>query len=85
MVIWSKNARDSAWVIKESRYALERYKQRRSPDFRPIPVEGPPIASVPPSLESRHFNDVLLSLIRAAEVEMQERKKKESGEQKLEA
>ena len=47
VVIWSKNARDSKWVTKESRYALKRYNQHGSPDFRPIPVEGPPIASVP--------------------------------------
>jgi hypothetical protein len=85
VVIWSKNARDSKWVKKESRYALERYKQHGSPDFRPIPVEGPPIASVPPSLQAYHFNGELLSLIRAAEVEMQERKKRKSEDEKPEA
>jgi hypothetical protein len=82
IVIWSKNARDSKWVKKESRYALKRYKQHRSPDFRPIPVEGPPIASVPRGLRAYHFNDELLSLIRAAELEMQENEKVKTEEQK---
>jgi hypothetical protein len=76
VVIWSKNARDSKWVKKESRYALNRYKQHGSPDFRPIPVEGPPIASVPRGLRAYHFNDQLLGLIRAAELERRERENK---------
>jgi TIR domain-containing protein len=70
VVIWSKNARDSKWVIEESLYALERYNRYRSPYFRPIPVEGPPIASVPGVLRDIHFNDELLGQIRAAELEM---------------
>jgi hypothetical protein len=74
VVIWSKNALDSKWVEKESRYALKRYKQYGRPDFRPIPVEGPPIASVPHGLQAYHFNDELLGLIRAAELERRERK-----------
>jgi hypothetical protein len=78
VVIWSKNARDSKWVKKESRYALRRYKQNKSPDFRPIPVEGPPIASVPRGLRAYHFNDELLGQIRAAELEMRGRKKEET-------
>jgi hypothetical protein len=69
VVIWSKNARDSKWVKKESRYALDRYKKHGIPDFRPIPVEGPPIPPVPRGLRAYHFNDELLSLIRAAETE----------------
>ena len=70
MIIWSKNARGSKWVKKESRYALKHYKQYGSPDFYPIPVEGPPIASVPEGLQDYHFNDELLGQIRAAELEM---------------
>lgn len=75
VLIWSKNAGSSKWVRKEARYALQRFKQRRSPDFRPIPVEGPPIAPVPRGLRAHHFNDELLSLIRAAEMEALERKR----------
>jgi TIR domain len=85
VVIWSKNASDSKWVKKESRYALRRYKQHGSPDFVPIPVEGPPIASVPRGLRAYHFNDELLGQIRAAELEMREREKGKFGGQKPEA
>jgi hypothetical protein len=77
VVIWSTNARDSEWVKKESCYALRHYKEHGSPDFVPIPVEGPPIASVPQDLQAYHFNDELLGQIRAAELEMLARKKKE--------
>jgi TIR domain len=69
VLIWSTNALHSKWVKKESRYALRRYKSKGSPDFRPIPVEGPPIPPVPRGLRDYHFNDALLTLIRAAEVE----------------
>jgi hypothetical protein len=85
VVIWSKNARDSKWVKKESRYALKLLEKRGSPDFVPIPVEGPPIASVPRGLKARHFNDELLSLIRAAEVEAEERERKKAEQAKPEA
>jgi tetratricopeptide (TPR) repeat protein len=74
VVIWSTNARDSEWVKKESHYALRHYVEHGSPDFVPIPVEGPPIASVPQDLQAYHFNDELLSQIRAAELEMLARK-----------
>jgi TIR domain len=80
VLIWSKNARDSKWVTMESRYSLRRYKQHGSPDFRPIPIEGPPIASVPRGLRAYHFNDELLGLIRVAELEMREREKGKSEE-----
>jgi hypothetical protein len=76
VVIWSTNARDSEWVKKESSYALRLYKEHGSPDFVPIPVEGPPIASVPQDLQAYHFNDELLGLIRAAESEMLARKER---------
>jgi hypothetical protein len=69
VVIWSKNARNSKWVIKESRHALKRYEQHKSPDFNPIPIEGPPIAPVPRCLRGRHFNDKKLYMLRVAELE----------------
>jgi hypothetical protein len=69
VVIWSKNARDSKWVIKESRHALKRYKEHKSPDFNPIPIEGPPIAPVPRCLRGHHFNDGKLYMLRVAELE----------------
>lgn len=67
VLIWSSNARESKWVRREVRYAVRRFKQRRSPDFHPIPIEGPPIPSVPRSLRCYHFNDVLLQIIHLAE------------------
>jgi TIR domain len=85
VVIWSKNARDSKWVKKESLYALKLCEQRGSPDFVPVPVEGPPVAPVPRGLKARHFNDELPSLIRAAEVEAQERERKKTEQPKPEA
>jgi TIR domain len=74
VVIWSKNALGSEWVIKESQHALKRYKQHKSPDFKPIPIEGPPIAPVPESLRGHHFNDEKLFVIRAAELEREKGK-----------
>jgi hypothetical protein len=73
VIMWSKNASDSKWARKEARYALKRYKNCRSPDFRPIPIEGPPIAPVPKYLRAYHFNDEILGLIRASELEAQEK------------
>jgi TIR domain len=74
VLIWSTNARDSEWVKTESHYALSHYLEHGTPDFIPIPVEGPPIASVPQDLQAYHFNDELLGQIRAAELEMLARK-----------
>lgn len=83
VLIWSPNARSSKWVQKETRYAMKRRERYRSPDFRPIPVEGPPIAPVPRSLRAFNFNDERLLLIRAAELEAAERARREAQEQKL--
>jgi hypothetical protein len=70
VVIWSTNALNSKWVKKESGHALKRHKKQGSPDFRPIPVEGPPIPPVPRGLRAYHFNDeLLLSLIRTAQAQ----------------
>ena len=82
VLIWSKNACASKWVQKETRYALKRHERFRSPDFRPIPVEGPPIAPVPRSLRAFNFNDDRLLLIRAAELEVAERAKLEAKKKK---
>ncbi len=79
VVMWSQHAQRSKWVRKEAQYALKSSKGRRGLDFRPIPVEGPPIAAVPRSLSAFHFNDELLSLIRAAELEMSQRTGSQRG------
>jgi hypothetical protein len=86
VVFWSKNACDSKWVKKESRYALKLFNQRHGrPDFRPIPIEGPPIAPVPRGLKTRHFNDSILGQIRAAELEKEASEKVKSDQQRSEA
>jgi hypothetical protein len=86
VVFWSKNACDSKWVKKESRYALKLSEQRHGrPHFRPIPIEGPPIATVPRGLKTRHFNDKTLGEIRAAELANRAREKEKSDRQKPEA
>jgi hypothetical protein len=68
VLIWSTNAKNSKWVKRESRYALKRCSNSGSPDFRPIPIEGPPIPAVPRAMKGYHFNDEFLSLLRAAEM-----------------
>lgn len=74
VVIWSQHARQSKWVTKEARYALQCQDEKKGGlDFRPIPIEGPPIATVPRALKGRHFNDKLLGSIRAAELERRRR------------
>jgi hypothetical protein len=86
VVFWSKNACNSKWVKKESRYALKLSDQRHGrPDFRPIPIEGPPIAPVPRGLKTRHFNDKILGQILAAELEKRAREKEKSDQQRSEA
>jgi hypothetical protein len=75
VVIWSKNACDSKWVKKELRYALKALQAVWKPGFSAYPLEGPPIASVPHGLQAYHFNDELLGLIRAAELDRREREK----------
>lgn len=80
VLIWSHNAEQSKWVRKEARYALKRANEYHGPDFHPIPVEGPPIAPVPKSLRAYHFNDKLLSMIRAAELEAQQRERSDAEE-----
>lgn len=74
VLMWSSAARKSRWVRKEARRALELSRQRRSPDSRPIPTEGPPIAPVPFGLRAIHFNDKMLHMIRAAEIDAEKRR-----------
>lgn len=51
---WSRNAKQSEWVEKEWRYAL----QKRGYDFiEPIPLELPTECPPPEELKGKHFND----------------------------
>jgi serine/threonine protein kinase len=68
LLFWSKAARDSAWVLKEVRYALDRKKgdDLAPPEIKPVILEGPPPIPPPPELASLHFNDRLIYLMNAS-------------------
>jgi hypothetical protein len=59
LLFWSQAARDSEWVAKEARYALERQNgsDDRSPDVVPLVLEGPPAPRPPEFLQHLHFDD----------------------------
>jgi hypothetical protein len=60
-LFWSSHARESAWVEKEWRCAL----QSRGGDFiDPVPLESPETAPPPAELASKHFNDWTLAFRR---------------------
>jgi hypothetical protein len=60
-LFWSQNAKASAWVEKEWRYALS----NRGLDFiAPVPLISPEVAAPPPELEALHFDDLHLRLRR---------------------
>ncbi len=56
---WSHFARESKWVEKEWRYALEK---KGEDCIEPIPFEPPDICPPPEELGHKHFNDKLLYL-----------------------
>lgn len=61
-LFWSANAKNSRWVEKEWRFALE----KRGLEFiDPIPLVPPEEAPPPPELSSKHFNDRELVFIKA--------------------
>jgi hypothetical protein len=62
LLFWSKRARASKWVRRETRYAL---KQQAGDDFAPpeicpVIIEGPPVARPWRELAHLHFNDSLI-------------------------
>jgi cell division protein FtsZ len=58
-LFWSSAARESEWVLKEIRYALQRKQGRDDfpPEILPIIIEGPPIPETPDELKHIQFND----------------------------
>lgn len=60
-LFWSRNAAQSMWVDREWRYAL---KQRGLDFINPLPLEGPAFAEPPAALMTKHFNDMILALIK---------------------
>ena len=67
LLFWSSAARNSKWVRKEIRYALDRKGPRDSPpEIVPVVIEGPPPPAPWPELENLHLTDRLLYLMSGA-------------------
>lgn len=61
-LFWSSAAKESEWVEKEWRCAL----QAKGLDFiDPVPLESPDKVAPPPELAGKHFNDWILAFMRA--------------------
>jgi len=67
LLFWSRAASQSEWVLKETRYALQRKSgdDLAPPEIRPVIIEGPPVPPPPPDLAHLHFDDPLLYFIGA--------------------
>ncbi|HKR21091.1 MAG TPA: toll/interleukin-1 receptor domain-containing protein, partial [Pyrinomonadaceae bacterium] len=65
-LFWSSAARNSEWVMKEVRYALERkgVDEFAAPEIVPIIIEGPPPVPPPDELKHIHFNDAFIYFIK---------------------
>ncbi len=66
-LFWSTAAKNSEWVMKEVRYAIERKGEDEfaAPEIVPIIIEGPPPVPPPVELGNIHFNDTFIYLINA--------------------
>jgi hypothetical protein len=64
-LFWSTAARDSEWVMKEVRYALEKKGTDKlaAPEIVPVIIEGPPPVPPPDELKDIHFNDTFIYFI----------------------
>jgi serine/threonine protein kinase len=69
LLFWSKAARESDWVLKEVRYALDRKQGRDDapPEIKPVILEGPPMVPPPPELDNVHFDDRLVYFMNAGQ------------------
>lgn len=64
LLFWSQAAKRSEWVRKETQYALG--LGDKAPDVKPVPIEGPPVASPWKELRAIHVNDALLAQLAVA-------------------
>ncbi len=67
-LFWSSAAKNSEWVLKEVRYAMERHAgdELAPPEIVPVMIEGPPPVPPPPELNDLHFDDRFLYFIAGA-------------------
>ncbi len=64
-LFWSSAARDSEWVAREWHYALN----EKGLDFiHPIPLVSPDVVPPPEELRSKHFNDIILAVLKSQQV-----------------
>jgi hypothetical protein len=65
LLFWSRWAKQSEWVRKEVRYALQRNHGDTDapPEIRPVILQGPPIHDPPEELRHLHFKDHLIYFI----------------------
>jgi TIR domain len=69
-LFWSTNAKNSEWVIREARLAIETQKKSPQdlPEIVPIILEGPPPVAPPDELAQIHFNDPIQSIYFAEKI-----------------
>jgi hypothetical protein len=64
-LLWSTNAKNSEWVLREVHAALASREASGLPEIVPIILEGPPVVPPPPGLEHIHFYDPLQAIFAA--------------------
>jgi hypothetical protein len=76
VLFWSHAASQSKWVVAEAEYALRfaNESDSQSPVIRPFLLEGPPIPTIPDSLQSIHFNDKFRYMILGAKAAAEARR-----------
>lgn len=61
LLFWSSAAKNSEWVMKDVRHALDRKATDAGlPDIIPVILEGPPLVPPPQELAHLHFNDYVI-------------------------
>lgn len=61
LLFWSSAAKESPWVAREVRHALQRRAHDNNlPEIIPVLLEGPPAPPPPPELAHLHFGDTVL-------------------------
>lgn len=64
-LFWSSAARDSEWVAREWQYAL---KEKGLDFIHPIPLAPPDQVPPPEELRSKHFNDIILAVLKSQQM-----------------